>query len=366
MKKKMFLDYILKEVEEQAVSIRATLAGRIMLDEGNVKLSGLDSISNRLRSLDNLYIIGRGTAYHAGLVGEYLFEEFSGVRTKAIVTSEFKNRKPVINRNSALLTISRSSETKDTIEAIRYAKTRGILSIGITNELNSTQVRETDIGIYTRCGSEIGVSSTKAFTSQLATMILMVLFLGRQRQLSSTVGQCITRELIRLPDMIDQTLSLETQVKYIAEKYQYCENFYYLGRKYNYPIALEGALKLKEIAHVHAEGTIGGELKHGGLALISDRHPSICVVPSDSVCNKMMSNIQEIKARKGPIIAIASEDNREIEGLVDDVVYIPLTLECINPILSIIPLQLFAYHFAKVRHYEIDKQKNLAGAIPVE
>jgi glucosamine--fructose-6-phosphate aminotransferase (isomerizing) len=271
-----------------------------------------------------------------------------------------------VNKHTALLAISQSGETADTLAAIKDAKKRGMLTLGITNVVGSTQARETDAGVYTRCGPEVGVASTKAFTSQVAALVLFTLFLGRQRQLTSTTGQRIADELLHIPEMIEQTLQCDAQLQQLAQKYQDFENFFYLGRKYSYPIAREGALKIKEIAYVHSEGSWGGELKHGELALISENFPSVCIVPTDSIYEKMVSNIEEIKARNGPVIAIATEGNREIKSLVDDVIYIPETMEILTLLLSIIPLQLFAYHFAALRGCDIDKPRNLAKSVTVE
>jgi glucosamine--fructose-6-phosphate aminotransferase (isomerizing) len=295
-----------------------------------------------------------------------MFEEYAGIRTRCEAASEFRYRKALLDNNTALLAISQSGETADTLAAIRDARTRGVLTMGITNVVGSTQSREIDAGVYTRCGMEIGVASTKAFTSQVAAVALFALLLGRQRQLTATTAQRIVKELERIPDLVRSTLECDEQIRELAQKYQKYENFFYLGRKYNYPIAREAALKIKEIAYVHAEGSWGGELKHGELALISEDFPSVCIAPSDSVYEKMVSNIEEIKARKGPVIAVATEGNNEIANLVDDVIYIPGTMELLTPILSIIPLQLFAYYFASLRDCDIDKPRNLAKSVTVE
>ena len=265
-----------------------------------------------------------------------------------------------------MLAISQSGETADTLAAVRDARMRGTVTLGITNVVGSTQARETDAGVYTRCGPEIGVASTKAFTSQVASLVLFTLFLGRQRQLTITTGQRIVKELQRIPELVEQTLLCENQMKELAEKYQPFNNFLYLGRKYSYPVAREGAHKIKETAYVHAEGCRGGEPKHCELALISEEFPSICIAPADSVYEKMVSNIQEIKARKGPVIAITNDGNQELSAIVDDVVYIPQTMELLTPILSIVPLQLFAYYFALQRGCDIDKPRNLAKSVTVE
>jgi glutamine---fructose-6-phosphate transaminase (isomerizing) len=364
--KESFPHYMLKEIVEQPVSIERTLKGRLVPEAGNTRLGSLDSVEKRLRQVNKIYLVGCGTARHAALLGEYMFEEYAGIRAKTEVASEFRYRKTLLDKNTALLAISQSGETADTLAAIRDAKMRGVITLGITNVVGSTQAREVDAGLYTRCGPEIGVASTKAFTSQVASLALLTLFLGRQRQLTITTGQRIIKELQRMPELIKETLQCESQVKELAEKYQPFNNFLYLGRKYNYPIAREGAHKIKETAYVHAEGCRGGEPKHCELALISEDFPSVCIVPRDTVYDKMISNIEEIKARRGPVIAIATKGNHEIMNLADDVVYIPDTMEFLSPILSIIPLQIFAYYFALLRGCDIDKPRNLAKSVTVE
>jgi glucosamine--fructose-6-phosphate aminotransferase (isomerizing) len=358
--------FMLKEIMEQPVSLAQSLKGRLLPDEGNAKLGGLKSVEESLRQINKIFIIGCGTARHAGLLGEYMFEEYAGIYTKTEAASEFRYRKTLLDKNTALLAISQSGETADTLAAVRDARMRGTVTLGITNVVGSTQARETDAGVYTRCGPEIGVASTKAFTSQVASLVLFTLFLGRQRQLTITTGQRIVKELQRIPELVEQTLLCENQMKELAEKYQPFNNFLYLGRKYSYPVAREGAHKIKETAYVHAEGCRGGEPKHCELALISEEFPSICIAPADSVYEKMVSNIQEIKARKGPVIAITNDGNQELSAIVDDVVYIPQTMELLTPILSIVPLQLFAYYFALQRGCDIDKPRNLAKSVTVE
>lgn len=364
--KEGFAHHMLKEITEQPASIEQTLKGRLMPEEGTAKLGGLDSVQERLRQIDKLYIVGCGTARHAGLLGEYMFEEYADVRTKTEAASEFRYRRTLLDRNTALLAISQSGETADTLAAIRDARTRGVLTLGITNVVGSTQARDTDAGVYTRCGPEIGVASTKAFTSQVAALAMFMLFLGKQRQLPAATGRRIVQELLRMPEMVARTLRCDGQMRLLAEKYKAFNNFLYLGRKYSYPVAREGAHKIKETAYVHAEGCRGGEPKHCELALISEDFPSVCIVPKDSVYDKMVSNIEEIKARRGPVIAITTEGNQELSGLADDVVHIPETMEFLTPILSVIPLQLFAYHFALLRGCDIDKPRNLAKSVTVE
>ncbi len=358
--------FMLKEIMEQPESIANSLRGRLILEDGKAKLGGLNPVENKLREIERINIVACGTARHAGLVGEYMLEEYAGILTKVDAASEFRYRKTILDKKTAILAISQSGETADTLAAIREAKSRGILTLGITNVTGSTQARETDAGVYNHAGPEIGVASTKAYTSQLAVLALLTLYLGRQRQLSLVMGQRIAKELSRIPELVREILKQEPQIKKLAEKYKDFDNMLYLGRKYNYATAREGAHKIKETAYIHAEGCRGGEPKHCEIALISENFPSVCIVPSDSVYEKMISNIQEIKARKGPVIAIATEGNEEIKKIVDDVIYIPKTLEMLTPILAIIPLQLFAYHTAVLRGCDVDKPRNLAKSVTVE
>ncbi|MDP3991142.1 MAG: glutamine--fructose-6-phosphate transaminase (isomerizing), partial [Candidatus Nealsonbacteria bacterium] len=364
--KKGYPHFMLKEIMEQPESLENTLKGRLLTEEGLAKLGGLDSIENKLREIERINIIACGTARHAGLVGEYILEEYAGILTKVDAASEFRYRKPILDKKTLIVAISQSGETADTLAAIKEAKSKGILTLGITNVVGSTQTREVDAGIYTHAGPEIGVASTKAYTSQLVVLALLALYLGRQRQLSLVMGQRIARELSKIPELIKEVLKNEPKIKELAVKYKNFDNFLYLGRKYNYATAREGAHKIKETAYTHAEGCRGGEPKHCEIALISENFPSVCVVPSDSVYEKMVSNIQEIKARKGPVIAIATEGNEDIKNIADDVIYIPKTLEMLTPILAIVPLQLFAYHVAVLRGCDVDKPRNLAKSVTVE
>src|SRR3989344_2521671 len=347
--------FMLKEIMEQPESLRNALRGRLIEKEGMVKLGGLESIETELRNTERLNIIANGTAYIAGLVGEYMLEEYAGIPVEVDYGSEFRYRKPILNEKTASLFISQSGETADTLGALQEVKRKKGLSLGIINVVGSSVAREIDAGVYNHAGPEIGVASTKAFTSQLAVLALLTMYLGRQR------------DMALLPNLVQQTLEAnKDRVKEIAEKYKNAKNFLYLGRKYNYPIALEGALKLKEISYVHAEGYSAGEMKHGPIALIDENFPTVVIAPTDSVYEKMISNIQEIKARKGPIIAVATEGDKEIVELADDVLYIPKTLEMLTPILSVIPLQLFAYYIAVFHDLDPDKPRNLAKSVTVE
>jgi len=358
--------FMLKEIMEQPESLQNSLRGRLLFEEGKAKLGGLNPVRGKLNEIERINIIACGTAYYAGLVGEYMLEEYAGIPTEVDFGSEFRYRKPVLNKKTAVIAISQSGETADTLGALREAKEKDLMTLGIVNVVGSTVARDTDAGVYNHAGPEIGVASTKALSSQIAVLALFTLFLGRQRQLSLVMGQRITKELSALPELVKKVLESSKKIEEIAKKYKDSNNFLYIGRKYNFPVALEGALKLKEISYIHAEGYGAGEMKHGPIALIDEKFPTFAIAPSDSVYQKMISNIEEIKARKGKVIAIATEGNEEIKNIVDDVIYIPKTLEMLTPILSVIPLQLFAYYMGVMRGCDIDKPRNLAKSVTVE
>ena len=358
--------FMLKEIMEQPESIGNSIRGRILTEEGRARLGGLARVEESLRKIQRMNIIACGTSLNAGLVGEYMLEEYAGIPVDVDFASEFRYRKPIIDKDTASLFISQSGETADTLASLKEVKEKGGLALGIVNVVGSSIARETDAGVYNHAGPEIGVASTKAFTSQLAVLSLFTLLLGRQRQLSLVMGQRIAKEIARIPELVSQILSRASSIEALAQKYKGFENFLYIGRKYNYPVALEGALKLKEISYVHAEGYGAGEMKHGPIALIDENFPTIAICPSDSVYEKMISNIQEIKARNGKVIAIATEGNEDIKNIVDDVFYIPKTLEMLTPLLSVIPLQLFAYYMGVLRGHDVDKPRNLAKSVTVE
>ncbi|PJC47281.1 MAG: glutamine--fructose-6-phosphate transaminase (isomerizing), partial [Parcubacteria group bacterium CG_4_9_14_0_2_um_filter_35_11] len=326
----------------------------------------LESVKEKFREIKRLIIVACGTAYHAGLIGEYMLEEYARIPVETEFGSEFRYRKPILNKNTAVLAISQSGETADTLAAVKEAKEKGIFALGIVNTVGSTIARETDAGVYNHAGPEIGVASTKAFTSQLEVLALWTLLLGRQREMSLVTGQRIAKELLKIPELVQKTLNLKESIEKLAQKYKDFRNFLFIGRKYNYPVALEGALKLKEISYIHAEGYGGGEMKHGPIALIDKNFPTFAIATVDSVYEKMISNIQEIKARGGSIIALTTEGNEEIKKLADEVIYIPKTLEMLTPILSVIPLQLFAYYMGVLRGCDVDKPRNLAKSVTVE
>lgn len=364
--KQGFEHFMLKEIFEQPEAVSNAMLGRLLVKEGKANLGGLKDMKERLDKINRIIISSCGTSYYAGLIGEYMLEEFAGIPVEVEYASEFRYRNPVIDENTAVLAISQSGETADTLAAIREAKDKGALALGIVNVVGSTIARETDAGVYNIAGPEIGVASTKAFTSQLTILALLTLHLGRQRKMSEATGKKIAGELKKIPKYIEQILSQKNDIKKIAKKLNKYDNFLYLGRKYNFPIALEGALKIKEISYVHAEGYAAGEMKHGPIALIDKNFPSVFVVPKDSVYEKTISAIEEIKARGGKIIAVASEGDKEIAKLADEVVYIPKTLEMLTPLLAVVPLQLLAYYVGTGKGYDVDKPRNLAKSVTVE
>ncbi|MEA2007047.1 MAG: glutamine--fructose-6-phosphate transaminase (isomerizing) [Patescibacteria group bacterium] len=368
--KEGFDHFMLKEIMEQPQTIQNAIRGRIdrFVEDGSRKPmpGGLVSVEDRLRKIDRLIILSCGTSYYAGLVGEYMMEEYAGIPTEVDFASEFRYRKPIIDDRCAVLAISQSGETADTLEAIREAKYKGALTLGIVNTVGSTIARETDAGIYNHAGPEIGVASTKAFTSQLSVLALMTIALGRQRSMSHVMGRRIATEIKKIPNLIENVLKKKNLIRKIAKKYVKYENWLYLGRKYNYPIANEGALKLKEISYVHAEGYASGEMKHGPIAMIDESFPSVFVAPQDSVYEKNISNMQELKARGGKIVAVATNGDKKIGKIADDVIFIPKTLEMLTPLISVIPLQLFAYYVGVEKGLDVDKPRNLAKSVTVE
>jgi len=358
--------FMLKEIMEGPAVVENTVRGRLIAAEGRVKLGGLESVAAKLRDIKRIIIVGCGTAYYAGLVGEYLLESEAGVPVEVELGSEFRYRNPVIDTNTAILAISQSGETADTLEAIREGKRRGALTLGIVNTVGSSIARETDAGIYNHAGPEIGVASTKALVSQIVTLVLLTVFLGRTRGMSQGRGREIIEEIQVLPSKIAAILARAGDIEKLAARYKDARNFLYIGRSCNYPIALEGALKLKEISYVHAEGCGAGEMKHGSLAMIDKAFPTVAIAPQNMVYEKMLSNIQEIKARKGPVIAIATEGDTNIRSLVDDVFYIPKTMHLLESILTVVPLQLFAYYVATAKGLNVDRPRNLAKSVTVE
>lgn len=362
-----FDHYMQKEIHEQPISLRNTLRGRLLPEEGNARLGGLTPVAERLKTTTRLNIIACGTAYYAGMVGEYMLEEYAGLPCEVDIASEYRYRKPIVAPDTASLFISQSGETADTLAALQEVKRKGELTLGIVNVVGSSVAREIDAGMYNHAGPEIGVASTKAFTSQLAMLALLTVYLGRRRAMSLAAGETIISELARLPELISRFLLQQTAaIKQHAAKISHAKNILYVGRKYNYPVALEGALKLKEVSYIHAQGFSAGELKHGAIALIDQQTPTVAICPRDSVYDKTISNLQEIKSRSGPILAIATEGDTNITDITDDVIYIPRTVEMLTPILSVIPLQLLAYYGGLQRGRDVDKPRNLAKSVTVE
>ncbi|RLB23488.1 MAG: glutamine--fructose-6-phosphate transaminase (isomerizing), partial [Deltaproteobacteria bacterium] len=356
----------LKEIYEQPETIRNAMRGRIELGEGVPKLGGIVPVWDKLKECRHLVIVGCGTSYYAGCVGRYVFERLTEIDVEVELASEFRYRKLNFPTNTFILALSQSGETADTLAAIREAKRKGASLLGIVNVVGSSISRETDAGVYNHAGPEIGVASTKIFTSQLTILTLLALLLGRHQNLSLTEGVTAIRALQKLPEQVQQILAQAHHIEAIAEKYYRHNNWLFLGRKYNFPIAMEGALKLKEISYIHAEGYAAGEMKHGPIALVSPEMPTVAIAPMDEMYEKMLSNIQEIKSRKGPVIAIVSQGDEKVRELADEVIEIPHTLDYLNPILAVVPCQLLAYYSARFLGRDIDKPRNLAKSVTVE
>src|SRR3989339_116521 len=358
--------FMLKEIIEQPDSVTNSMRGRLLLDDGNAKLGGLDNVLERLSNCKRIIISACGTSWHAGLVGEYMFEQYAHIPTEVEYASEFRYRSPIIYPDDAIFFISQSGETADTLAAMKEAKTKGALALGICNVVGSSIARESMSGVYTHAGPEIGVASTKAFTSQLVVLALITLLLARKRGMKLDEGKCIAEHLSKIPEQITKILELNSQIEFIASEFQDAKNFLYLGRGFNFPVALEGALKLKEISYIHAEGYPAAEMKHGPIALIDENMPVVVIAPQDSVYEKVVSNIQEVRARGGRTIAIATENDNGIDSLVDYTIKVPSTIRMLMPILTVIPLQLLAYHIAVKKGLNVDQPRNLAKSVTVE
>ncbi|MGD9039784.1 MAG: glutamine--fructose-6-phosphate transaminase (isomerizing) [Desulfobacteraceae bacterium] len=361
-----FPHFMLKEIFEQPETIKNATRGRLEPGEGVPKLGGITPVWDRLKTCRHMVMVACGTSYYAGCVGMYIFEKLTDIDVEVELASEFRYRKMNFPPNTFIIALSQSGETADTLAAIREAKRKGANLLGIVNVVGSSIARETDAGIYNHAGPEIGVASTKIFISQLTILTLLALLLGRHQNLSLTDGVEALKALSALPDQVKKILSNDNRIQAIAQKYYRCNNWLFLGRKYGYPIAMEGALKLKEISYIHAEGYAAGEMKHGPIALINPEMPTVAIVPNDAMYEKMISNIQEIKSRKGPVIAIATEGDDKIKEMVDEVIEIPSTLDYLNPILCAVPCQLLAYHCARFLNRDIDKPRNLAKSVTVE
>jgi len=358
--------FMLKEIFEQPEAVRMTLSGRIDTRQMRVQLGGLEAVSRDLVKVRKLILTACGTAWHAALVGEYLFEDLARIPTEVEYASEFRYRNPIIEEGTAVIAISQSGETADTLAALREAGEKGALTLGIVNVVGSSIARQTDAGVYLHAGPEIGVASTKAFTCQLVVETLIALMLGRRRFMSQASLQRYLTELSAIPDKIATALETSDQVKDVVSRYVEQDNWLFLGRGYNYPIALEGALKLKEISYIHAEGLPAAEMKHGPIALIHEGMPVVFIAARCATYEKILGNIEEVRARKGRVIAVATEGDRELEKYCDHVIYVPDCPAEFQPMLTVVPLQLLAYHAAVARGCNVDKPRNLAKSVTVE
>jgi glucosamine--fructose-6-phosphate aminotransferase (isomerizing) len=358
--------FMLKEIHEQPETIRNAMRGRLLVEEGEVKLGGLQNVLGRLLSARRIVLTACGTSWHAALVGEYMLEQIAKVPVEVEYASEFRYRNPIINIDDVVFLISQSGETADTLAALREAKAKGATVLGIVNVVGSSIARESHGGVYIHAGPEIGVASTKAFTSQLTVLALITLLIARARGMSKEQGKVLASEIAALPEKVEKVLANSAMIKAVAEEFKDVRNFLYLGRGANFPVALEGALKLKEISYIHAEGYPAAEMKHGPIALIDKDMPVVIIVPKDAIYEKVMSNVQEVRARKGRIIAVANEDDTDIGSMAEHVIRVPRTYGFFGPILNIIPLQLLAYYMALARGTNVDQPRNLAKSVTVE
>jgi len=361
-----FEHYMLKEIFEQPTTVENALRGRLDVEEATAVIGGLNLTPKDLRRVDRIVLTACGTSWHSGLVGEYVLEEFARIPTEVEYASELRYRNPPMSDRTLVFAITQSGETADTLAAMRECKRKGHPTLAICNVVGSSIAREADGGIYLHAGPEIGVASTKAFTSQVTVLTLLALYLGRMRHMSYPAGRRIIKQLLEMPEKISRTLECHTRVQEVAGKYHLFNNFLYLGRLYNFPVALEGALKLKEISYIHAEGYPAAEMKHGPIALVDQQTPSVFVIPRGGIYPKVVSNMEEIRARRGPIIAIACEGDTDIARVADDVIYVPDVEEYLQPLVCAIPLQLLAYHVALLRGCNVDRPRNLAKSVTVE
>lgn len=361
-----FSHYMRKEIYEQPKALRTTMRGRLDEKEGRVVLGGLMALSNQLVKSKRIILTAQGTALHAAMIGEYLLEDLAKIPCEVEYASEFRYRNPIIEEGTVVVAVSQSGETADTLAALHESMDRGALSLGVINVVGSTLARDTDAGVYCRVGPEIGVASTKAFTGQVTVLTMIALFMARRRFMSPEASARLMGELAQIPDKIERCLQADEQIRKVTEKYVHRDNWLFLGRGYNYPTAMEGALKLKEISYIHAEGMPAAEMKHGPIALIDEGMPVVFIANKGNQYDKVMSNISEVRARGGHVIAVATEGDEEIKHMAEDVLYIPDVPECLSPLLAVVPLQLMAYHAAVLRGHDVDKPRNLAKSVTVE
>jgi glucosamine--fructose-6-phosphate aminotransferase (isomerizing) len=358
--------FMLKEIFEQPEALKNCTRGRLLLGDGNAKLAGLDNSLKELRAIDRIIITACGTSYYAAMVGEYLIEEWAGIPVEVEYASEFRYRNPIIGSNTLIFTISQSGETADTLAALKEAQNKGATVLSICNVVGSTIARASNGGVYLHAGPEIGVASTKAFNAQVTVLALIALLLGRQRRLSSVQGMEIAQAINSLPLAVEQTLKLSDEILKIAQVYYKHSNFLYLGRHYHYPVVMEGALKLKEISYIHAEGYPAAEMKHGPIALIDANMPVVIVAPKDALFDKIVSNAREIKARGGKLIVVTTNDSAPLDEFAEHIIRVPSVNNALMPVITSVPLQLLAYHIAVLRGNDIDQPRNLAKSVTVE
>ena len=361
-----FPHYMLKEIYEQPESLQNAMRGRLNDEDATAVFGGLNLSPQDLRQINRIVLTACGTSWHAALVGEYLIEELARIPVEVEYASELRYRNPPVEQGTLLFAITQSGETADTLAALREMKRKGHPTLAICNVVGSTIAQEANGGVYLHAGPEVGVASTKAYTSQVVTLAMLALYFGRSRHLSFEAGKRIISQLRQLPEIVRRTLNVNEEVARVAAKYAEVNNFLYLGRQYNFPTALEGALKLKEISYIHAEGYPAAEMKHGPIALVDRHTPSVFIMPQGPVYDKVMSNLEEIKARGGPVIAITAEGDKDVARLADDVIYVPAVEEFLSPLVNIIPLQMLAYHIALLRGCDVDKPRNLAKSVTVE
>ena len=366
IEKGAFPHFMLKEIYDQERTIKDTMRGRLLLSEGSAHLGGIQDYLSRIEKAHRFYITACGTSWHAGLIGKYILEEFANIPVHIEYASEFRYRKTILDGNTVVIAISQSGETADTLAAIRKAREQGALTMGICNVVGSSIARETDCGVYTHAGPEIGVASTKAFTAQVTVLLMLALFLGRRRGLSLDTGVALVNAMNSIDQLVRNTLAQADKIKQVAKENQQADNFLYLGRGLNFPIALEGALKCKEISYIHAEGYPAAEMKHGPIALIDEKMPVVVIAPHDRTFDKIISNICEVKARHGRVIAITDKCCPELERVSDFIIEVGEMHRIIFPIVATIPLQILAYHLAVYRGCNVDQPRNLAKSVTVE
>ena len=361
-----YAHYMQKEIYEQPEALRTCMKGRLDENEGRVVLGGLMGLSQELVKSRRVILTAQGTALHSAMIGEYLLEDLAKIPAECEYASEFRYRNPIIEDRTVVVAVSQSGETADTLSALHEAKDRGALSLGVINVVGSTIARDTDAGVYLRVGPEIGVASTKAFTGQVAVLTMISLFMARRRMMSPEASARLMKEFATVPDKIERVLETNDLIKRVTEKYVHRDNWLFLGRGYNYPTAMEGALKLKEISYIHAEGMPAAEMKHGPIALIDEGMPVVFIANQGNQYDKVMSNIEEVRSRGGHVIAVATEGDEQIKTVAEDVLYVPEVEECLSPMVTVVPLQLLAYHAAVLRGHDVDKPRNLAKSVTVE